>query len=301
VGLHLPHLEVGEPAGLHEHLVRHGDLADVVQEACQVDFVQDLARQPEVSPQSHRITGHALRMILRVGVPRLQGPGQRRDGPDQVVPLAPLLGIELELEFVHEAGHRSEKPVDLGGLHAVRAGRIVLLRAVGERGVIPLDPTEPAGHQAPHQPVGPGGGQDRGAVDEKSRHEEVLAGEERIENEQERRDDGADGEGKGQQSQEEPPGGGDAAGPGARQGGTVGRVVHEVAEIDVGIGKRRHDRDLPEARQERLQIDDSFGTGTRHGHPPSNAGTPRAGGQEVAPLSTGPTGRMRQNDGRGAC
>ncbi len=95
-------------AALGEDVVADADLADVVQEAGQVDVAQFVLGQAERATQLDGGAGHALAVAVRVGILGVDRRGQRTGQTDQkfLDVMVALGGLSMEAE---ERGERHEQ------------------------------------------------------------------------------------------------------------------------------------------------------------------------------------------------
>ena len=89
VGLDVFVFGLGQLARLAEHVVVDADLADVVQQAGEVDRVQGPAIAAQLFRQANRDAGHAIAMTAGVGILGVDGRGQRpHDAPAKISAVA---------------------------------------------------------------------------------------------------------------------------------------------------------------------------------------------------------------------
>ena len=131
-----------EPVGLRDDAVRDPDLADVVQQARDVDALDHLARQPELAPELRGVDADALRVAARVGVLRVHRLGERADrlhvaDPQLLVLVRELLGAIANLRL-ERAVHVLELEVLLAR-HLVQAAdlalQVVVVEGLPQRGL----------------------------------------------------------------------------------------------------------------------------------------------------------------------
>ena len=88
-------VERGEPAGLEQHRVRGGDLADVVEDGRLLEQVDLRSGQPQAFGEQPAVARHPHGVAGGVGVALVDHVGKREDGLLEVLPPLPLQAVHL--------------------------------------------------------------------------------------------------------------------------------------------------------------------------------------------------------------